>query len=275
MVMLDVSVSSPVVCMVQVPFRPVTVQPALPASVRGALWMCAAATGFAVMITLVRHLTAILDPLQVVFLRNAFATALSFTAPLFTSVLAVLVLGEVMRTRRWTATLLGFAGALVIIRPGIEAVDPVALLAVGTAAIWAGSTILVKVMARTESAGAVVTYLTLFLTPLSLIPALFVWQTPTLEQLGWCALLGLAGTLAHFCMTRALAVADATLVVPFDYLRLPLVALIAFVAFGERPDLWVWLGGGIIAASSIYIARREAELRPRTLPSAASPAPQV
>ncbi len=109
----------------------------------------------------------------------AEATALSFTAPLFTSVLAVVFLGEVMRVRRWTATLIGFLGAIVILRPGTEALDPVALLAVLTAAVWASSTILVKIMARTESAGAIVTYLTLFLTPLSLVPALFVWQTPT------------------------------------------------------------------------------------------------
>src|ERR671919_1538566 len=142
----------------------------LPASVRGALWMCAAATAFALMITLVRHLTDGLHPLQVVFLRTAFglmamlpwllrqgmsvmrtsrlhlhllraligifamvgwfttlslmplaeATALSFTAPIFTSVLAVLLLGEVMRLRRWTATTIGFLGALIIVRPGIE-----------------------------------------------------------------------------------------------------------------------------------------------------------
>jgi drug/metabolite transporter (DMT)-like permease len=151
----------------------------------------------------------------------AESTALSFTAPLFTSLLAVLLLGEVMRARRWVATALGFLGALVILRPGIQAVQPVALLAMGTAAVWATSTILVKVMTRTESPGAVVTYMVLLSTPLSLIPALLVWQTPTLEHLVYAALLGAAGSAGHFCMTRALASADASFVVPFDYLRLP------------------------------------------------------
>lgn len=292
---------------------------------RGALWMCVAATAFAVMINLVRHLTDVLDPLQVVFFRNAFgllamlpwlmrggvgllrtqrfgmhlgraaigmaamvlwfttlslmplaeATALSFTAPMFTSVLAVFFLGEVMRARRWTAIGIAFTGALIVIRPGVAALDPVALLAVFTALVWASSTILVKVMARTESAAAIVTWLTLLLTPLSLIPALFVWVTPTLELLLWAGLLGLAGSIGHFCLTRALAVTEATVVVPFDYLRLPLVALIAFLAFGEAPDLWTWIGGAVIAASGIYIARREARAGRPSPPTAGSPAPQV
>jgi drug/metabolite transporter (DMT)-like permease len=284
----------------------------LPAPVRGALWMCAAATAFALMITIVRHLTDGLHPLQVVFFRTAFgllamlpwllrqgigvmrtehlrlhllraligifamvgwfttlslmplaeATALSFTAPIFTSVLAVLILGEVMRLRRWTATLVGFLGALIIVRPGVEAIDPAALLAIGTAAIWASSTVLIKILARTESAGAITTYMVLLTTPITLVAALLVWQTPTLEQLGWAALLGAAGSTGHFCMSRALATTDATLVVPFDYLRLPIVALIAFAVFGQAPDLWVWIGGGVIAASGIYIARREGRLAP-------------
>jgi drug/metabolite transporter (DMT)-like permease len=297
----------------------------LPASARGALWMCAAATAFALMITLVRQLTDGLHPLQVVFFRTAFgllamlpwllrqgvgvlrtgclrlhllraligmfamvgwfttlalmplaeATALSFTAPIFTSVLAVLILGEVMRLRRWSATAIGFLGALIIVRPGIAAINPVALLAIGTAAIWASSTILVKIMARTESAGAITTYMVLLTTPMTLIAALFVWQNPSLAQLGWAALLGAAGSAGHICMSRALATADATLVAPLDYLRLPIVALIAFIAFGEVPGVWVWLGGGVIAASSIYIAQRESRFEGAPAPSEAHAGPKM
>jgi drug/metabolite transporter (DMT)-like permease len=84
-----------------------------------------------------------------------------------------------------------------------------------------------------------------------------VWRNPSLGQLGWAALLGAAGSTGHFCMSRALATADATVVAPLDYLRLPIVALIAFIVFGEVPGIWVWLGGAVIAASSIYIAQRE------------------
>lgn len=292
---------------------------------RGALWMCAAATAFAVMINLVRSLTQVFDPLQVVFFRNAFglvamlpwlmgsgihvlatrrlgmhvgraaiglaamtlwfttlslmplaeATALSFTAPMFTSLLAIVFLGEVMRARRWAAIAAAFAGALIVIRPGAQALDPVALLAVFTALVWASGTVMVKVMARTESAGAIVTWLTLLLTPLSLVPALFVWVTPNFEQLALATLLGIAGSIGHFCLTRALASADATVVVPFDYLRLPMVALIAYLAFGEAPDLRTWVGGGLIAASGIYIAHRESRVRAVMPPTAGAPAPQA
>jgi drug/metabolite transporter (DMT)-like permease len=201
----------------------------------------------------------------------AEATALSFTAPIFTSVLAMLLLGEVMRARRWTATVVGFAGALIVLRPGFTSLQPAALLAIVTALVWASSTILIKVMARTESAGAIVTDLVLISTPISLFAALFVWQSPTLEQLGLAALLGAAGSLGHFCMTRALAVAEASAVMPFDYLRLPVVAGIAYLAFGEVPDLWVWLGGAVIAASGLYIVQREARFQPQALPATATP----
>ena len=284
---------------------------ALPAPVRGALWMTAASMAFAVMIILIRVLTETFDPLQVVFFRCAFglvamlpwlighgigalrtqrlglhairatsgifsmalwmtglsliplaqATALSFTAPIFASVLAVIFLGEVMRVRRWSATVLGLIGTLIIIRPGFEAFQPVALLVLASALIGSTSTIMVKIMARTDSTGTIVIYMVLFMTPLSLLPALLVWQAPNLVELGWAALLGLAGTLGHVCLTRALAAADATLVIPFDYLRLPAVALIALLAFGEVPSVWTWIGGAVIAASSIYMTLREARLR--------------
>jgi drug/metabolite transporter (DMT)-like permease len=196
----------------------------------------------------------------------AQATALSFTAPIFTSVLAVIFLGEVMRLRRWSATAVGLLGALIILQPGSSSVEPAALLAIASALIGATSPILVKIMARTESTGAIVTYMVLFATPLSLVPALFVWQTPTLGQIGFAALLGLAGTLGHVCLTRALASADATVVVPFDYLRLPAVALIAYLVFAEVPGIWTWIGGAIIAASSLYMTLREVRLKRQAQP---------
>lgn len=195
----------------------------------------------------------------------AEATALGFTAPIFASVLAVLVLGEPMRARRWSAVAVGLLGALIILRPGIAAFQPVALLAIASALAGAVATIVLKVMARTERAGTVVTYMTLFTTPLALLPALFVWQEPTLAQLGWAALLGFAGTLAHYCMSRALGNADTTVVVPFDYLRLPAVALMAYVVLGEVPSAWIWLGGAVIAASGGYVTYREAQLRRQRL----------
>ena len=191
----------------------------------------------------------------------AEATALSFTAPIFTSILAVFFLKELMRRHRLIAVGLGFLGALIIIRPGLAAINPTALLAVVTALVWGSGTILLKYMSRSETTSAIVIYLPLFLTPLSLLPAILVWEWPTAELWGMAILFGAVGTAGHFCLTRALTVADATSVVPFDYLRLPFVAVIAYVVFGEVADLWVWLGGGLIAGSAIYAARGDAQTK--------------
>ena len=188
------------------------------------------------------------------------AVALNFTVPLFATAGAALVLGEVVRARRWTATLVGFLGTLIILRPGFAEITPAMALPVLAAVSMACATLTVKSLSRTESAATIVLYMTLFLTPLSLIPALFVWQWPDLETLGYLIGLGGTGTLAHLLMTIAYGKADASAVISFDYTRLPFVAVIAFFLFGEVPDLWTWLGAAVIAASAIYIARREARV---------------
>ena len=103
-----------------------------------------------------------------------------------------------------------------------------------------------------------VAYMGIFLTPMSLVPAVFVWQTPDPPTLGiMIAMAGLA-TVAHLCFTKSMHLADASAVIPFDYLRLPLVALFGYLLFGERMDALSWLGAAIIIAATLYIARREA-----------------
>ena len=187
----------------------------------------------------------------------AEATALSFTAPIFTSILAVFFLGEVMRKHRVAAIAIGFIGAMIIIRPGFAALDPIALLAVITALVWGSGTVHLKYMSRTETTSAMVIYLPLFLTPISLVPAIFAWTWPTAELWLIAILFGIVGTLGHYCLTRALSTAEASSVMPFDYLRLPFVALIAYLAFGESADIWVWLGGALIASGALYNTSRE------------------
>ncbi len=103
-----------------------------------------------------------------------------------------------------------------------------------------------------------VAYMSLFLTPLSLVPALFVWQPPSLTVIAIMVLVGALATVAHLMFTHAMHLADASAVIPLDYLRLPLVALLGWALFGERMDLWSWAGAAIIIASTLYIARREA-----------------
>jgi drug/metabolite transporter (DMT)-like permease len=205
----------------------------------------------------------------------AQAVALNFTTPLFATAGAALFLGEVVRVRRWTATAVGFLGVLVIVRPGAEEVSLAALLPVAAAFAMAISVLVVKSLSRTEQPAAIVFYMTLLMTPLSLVPALTVWQMPSWSALGWMGLVGLTANGAHLLLTRAYRIADASAVLPFDYARLPFTAAIGYVAFAEVPDLWTWVGAAVIAAATFYIAHREAAQARRrgTEPRTPSPAP--
>jgi len=191
----------------------------------------------------------------------AEATALSFTMPLFATVAAVLFLGEVMRARRWTATVIGFAGAMIILRPGFVAISDATFYILFSAVLMAVSQTIVKLLSRTEHPNATVFWLVFLMTPVSLVPALFVWQTPNAEQFAWLVALGMVATLGHQCMARSLGATDATAVYPLDFTRLIFAALIGYFAFSELPDAWTCLGAAVIMASSIYIAHREAALR--------------
>ena len=128
------------------------------------------------------------------------------------------------------------------------------------AVFMAVSTLVVKSLSRTDSPNAIVLYMNLILTPLSLVPALFVWRWPGVADFGLLILIGLLAAVSHLLLTRAYTKADASAVMPFDYARLPFVAGFAFLIFGEVPDIWTWLGAAIIAASAIYIAQREAQV---------------
>lgn len=188
----------------------------------------------------------------------AEAVSLSFSAPLFATVGAALILRERVRVRRWSATAIGFAGVLVIMRPGVEAISPIALVVLAAAAAAAASALLIKRLSRTESPAAIVTYMGLFLTPLSLVAAVPVWQWPSLPVLALMVAVAACGTGGHMLFARAMRHAEASALMPIDYLRLPLVAAIGFFAFGEMMDAWSWAGALVVVASAIYIARREA-----------------
>lgn len=188
------------------------------------------------------------------------ATALSFLSPIFATVGAALFLGEDVRMRRWAAVFIGFAGAMIVLRPGESMIQFGAILALVNAVGMAANKLVLKSLTRTERSEAIITYMVLLLTPLTFIPALFVWQTPSWEALGWLALLAACGTGGHYCMTRAFGLADLTVVMPFDFTRLPISALLAFLIFAEVPTIWTWIGGAVIFASTFYIARRESQV---------------
>ena len=184
-------------------------------------------------------------------------TALSFTAPLFATAGAALFLGEVVRIRRWAATLVGFAGAMIILRPGIETIDFPVILVLAASAFIAISILCVKSASRTDSAHVIVFYAAVLMTPLSLVPALFFWTAPAPVTWVWLAAMGLLATLAHICLNRAFVIADVTAVLPFDFFRLVFVAILGLALFGERPDIWLWMGSAVIFCATLYIAHRE------------------
>ncbi|MEX2297827.1 MAG: DMT family transporter [Dongiaceae bacterium] len=193
------------------------------------------------------------------------AVALSFAAPLFSTFLAATLLKEKVGIRRWSATLIGFAGVLIIVRPGFTSFGLGEGLALASAALMAIGTIIVKTLSRTEPTNAVVTYMVLLMTPMSLLPAVPVWDWPAWSLWPWLVAMGAVGSAGHFCFTRSLAMADASAVIPYDYTRLLFVAGIAWIAFGEFPDGLTWVGAAVIAVATIYITRREAFLARQTV----------
>jgi len=190
----------------------------------------------------------------------AEVTALSFTTPLFTIVLAVLLLREPVRWRRWSATLVGFLGVLIMVRPGAAAFDPAAFFALAMALGIAVAVILLKRFPEGESHVAMLTWFSLAAIALSLGPALYVWRPPTPGQWSLLVAVGLLGLGAQAMFIRAFWVGEASFVAPFDYSKLLLAGLIGFLLFGERPDLWSLVGAAVIVAATVYIARREGQL---------------
>lgn len=182
--------------------------------------------------------------------------ALGFTAPLFASLLAVTFLGERMLMWRWSALVLGFAGALIIVRPGAS-VDTGSLMVLASAAVWSLAIITIKTLSRTDSSVTITAYMVLLMTPLSLVAAVFVWQWPDPWQLGWLVFVGVSGTLAQLAMAQALRMADTTIIMPLDFMKLIWGSIIGYLLFGEVPESAVWVGGGVILAAVTYTAYRE------------------
>ena len=193
----------------------------------------------------------------VVVLPLADAVALNFTIPLFVTIGAALILRELVGLRRWSATVIGFIGALVIIRPGFADVSVYSALPILAAACVAINTLIVKRLSHHDSPGTIVLYMNLLLTPMCLIPALFVWVWPSPKVWLVVISLGLLAAFAHILFTRAFLHADASAIQPFDYTRLPFVALFGYVFFAEVPSPWLWLGGAMIIGAAIYTTHRE------------------
>lgn len=192
----------------------------------------------------------------------ADANALMFTLPLFTVIFAALFLGERVGVHRWTATVVGFMGALIIIRPGLIEISLPALATLFAAAMFSLALVATKSLVATEAPNAVVFYLYTLMIPFATPAAIVDWAPLAWTLAPWLFALGVATIGAQQCSTRAFKAAPASVVIPLHFLQLPLIAALAFLALGQTVDIWTWAGAAVICASTYYIVRRERRTAP-------------
>ncbi|MEM9440144.1 MAG: DMT family transporter [Pseudomonadota bacterium] len=209
--------------------------------------------------------------LAIAYLPLADVIALSFSKPLFVTLGAAVILAEVVKARRWSAVLIGFIGVMIVLRPGADVVSAYALVVLAGTIMGAATSLMIKHLTGRVSVGAIVWYQALFATALSLPLCLLHWRMPDMAEWALLIAIGALGTLSWLSATRALALIDASAAAPFEFLRLPFAALIAYFVFAEIPKLTTWLGGAVIFAAAIYIARREALAARRSAPSTSPP----
>jgi len=187
----------------------------------------------------------------------ALANALGFTTPLFAILGAVLLLGEQMQPHNWVALVMSIVGTLIVLQPGSTVIGLGPVLVLLAAATLAGVLLLVKILTKTDSNLTINAYTVLLLTPLTLIPALWVWQWPTLQQYFWLAVVAVLMVAGQVAYTQAFEEADLTTVLPVEFAQLLWASLLGFLIFSEVPNVWTWIGGLIIFAGSTYTAYAE------------------
>ena len=190
----------------------------------------------------------------------ADATALAFSQPLFSVVLAALVLREKVRWRRWSATIVGFIGVLVMVRPGSGSLQPGAAVALLNALASATSILLVRRLSDSEKPLMILTQFALFSTLLLAGPAIWFWKWPS--AWGWALAIGvsISATIGQYFWVQAFAVGEMSAVAPFDYLRLPFAVFVGWMIWSEMPVIWTYVGAAIVIASALYIAYRESQI---------------
>ena len=170
---------------------------------------------------------------------------------------AVWLLGEKIYAHRVLATLVGFGGVLIIVRPGFTEINYGILFAIASAATHAVSDTYARYLARYDQLKIIMTYNFVFTIPFALIPAIIWWEPIPFEIWPYLLLFGVAGISAQFCLTRSFSLADASLVSPILFFRLPLVALIALFAFNQQTEMWTWVGAAVIILATTWMARKE------------------
>lgn len=200
----------------------------------------------------------------------AQAISLTYSSPIFATIAAVLFLDERVRARRWLAVAAGFIGVLVIMRPG-SAEFSIDLLVALLAAVLSGAvSIQLKQLSKADSANTIVLYTYAFWVPMSLLPALFVWQWPHGITWLWIVGAGLFGTGGQVLWTHALKIGEVSALTPIGFTQLPLLAVAGWLWFGESVGIYTVIGASIIIGSNAYIAHREAVLARRQASAAAT-----
>jgi drug/metabolite transporter (DMT)-like permease len=218
--------------------------------------------GFHATRSLLSVVTMVLQYVAFGALPLALATTLSFTQSLFLVALAAVVFRERIGGLRGVATAAGFAGVVILCRPGVGDIDPMVFAMLAGA--FTGSLVMTstKLLARTDSPATIMFYVGIFNTLWVAGPAWFAWQAPDATQTWWLVAICTTGPLSHVLMIMALRIGDAAALAPVDYVRLVFATLAGFLLFGELPDFWTWTGAAVILASTFVLAYAERRPRP-------------
>lgn len=184
--------------------------------------------------------------------------SIEFTMPIWTALLAVFFLGEKMNSWKIAAVVLGLVGVWIIVRPSADGVEPGQLISLVAAVGFSISVIFVKALTRTESVVRIIFWMLVIQGIIGLIPALLFWQPIPNNLWGWILLVSICGTFSHYCMARAMTFADATIVVPMDFLRVPLTALVGWLVYSEAIDVYTVIGAALILSGNLLNLRKSA-----------------
>ena len=210
--------------------------------------------------TLMGTLSMVLGFYAVSMLPLADATALGFSQPLFSVCVAALVLREKVRWRRWSATIVGFIGVLVMVQPGEGSLQAGALVALANALTVSLSILLVRRLSASETPLMILTQFAIWSPLLLTLPAIWVWRWP--DAWGWTLAIGVSAsaTVGQYFWVQAFKAGEMSAVAPFEYLRLPFAVFMGWLIWGQMPEIWTYVGAAIVIASALYIAQREAQL---------------
>ena len=187
----------------------------------------------------------------------AEVAALSFSAPIYATLIGMVMFREQVGVLRWCAIFAGFVGVLIILKPGFGSIGFGQILVILSAFGWGICIVLVKEIGRTDSAITITAYMSIIMAPLTLPAAIYYWIWPSLEQIAWLFVVGMLGGLGQLAMSKSLRLAETHVVAPVDFLRLIIVSIFGYLIFNEIPDHFVWIGGAMILGSVTFIAYRE------------------